>query len=143
LNVLDPDHSLILHRLYRQHTFVTDEGIYLKDLSKLGRDLSKTIIVDNIRENFERQDQNGIEIKTWIGDPHDRELDVLAGFLRGVVEAGVKDVRPIVKMFRQQYEVGIARREEAASYAANHVHHKSPIKSGIPKGYYTSSENVN
>jgi CTD small phosphatase-like protein 2 len=101
LNVLDPERQLILHRLYRQHTLVTEEGIYLKDLSRLGRDLSKTIIIDNIRENFERQDANGIEIKTWIGDPHDRELDVIAGFLRGVVDAGVKDVRPIVKMFRE------------------------------------------
>lgn len=79
---------------------MTEEGIYLKDLSKLGRDLSKTIIVDNIRENFEKQEANGIEIKTWIGDPQDRELDVIAGFLRGMVEAGVKDVRPIIKMFR-------------------------------------------
>ena len=75
----------------------------------MGRDLSKTIIVDNIHENFERQDANGIEIKTWIGDPQDRELDVIAGFLRGMVEAGVKDVRPIVKMFREQYEAGLAR----------------------------------
>lgn len=88
---------------------MTEEGIYLKDLSRLGRDLSKTIIVDNIRENFEKQDANGIEIKTWIGDPQDRELDVIAGFLRGVVDAGVKDVRPIIKMFREQYEKELQR----------------------------------
>ena len=88
---------------------VTEEGIYLKDLSRLGRDLSKTIIVDNIRENFEKQEANGIEIKTWVGDPHDRELDVIAGFLIGVVDAGVKDVRPINKMFREQYEKELLR----------------------------------
>lgn len=54
LNVLDKDRRCIIHRLYRQHTLVTEDGIYLKDLSRLGRDLSKTIIVDNIAENFER-----------------------------------------------------------------------------------------
>jgi len=43
----------------------------------LGRDLKKTIIIDNIRENFERQDANGIEIITWLNDPNDRELDNL------------------------------------------------------------------
>jgi CTD small phosphatase-like protein 2 len=66
---------------------VTEDGIYLKDLSRLGRDLARTIIVDNIRENFERQDENGIEIRTWVGDPLDRELDSLGAFLRGIVEA--------------------------------------------------------
>ncbi len=125
LNVLDPDRNLILHRLYRQHTLVTDEGIYLKDLSRLGRDLSKTIIVDNIRENFEKQDANGIEIKTWIGDPHDRELDVIAGFLRGVVDAGVKDVRPIVKMFREQYEKELQRQEQSAAAVTEEIANRS------------------
>lgn len=65
----------------------------------MGRDLSKTIIVDNIRENFERQEENGIEIKTWIGDPMDRELETLGNFLRGLVEAQVKDVRPLIKLY--------------------------------------------
>ncbi len=75
LNVLDPERQHIQHRLYRQHTVVTEEGVYLKDLARLGRDLRKTIIVDNIADNFERQEENGIEIKTWVGDPTDRELD--------------------------------------------------------------------
>ena len=55
LNVLDPERQHIQHRLYRQHTVVTEEGVYLKDLARLGRDLRKTIIVDNIADNFERQ----------------------------------------------------------------------------------------
>ncbi len=41
----------IKHRLYRQHG-LPFKGYYLKDLSRLGRDLDKTIIVDNIAENF-------------------------------------------------------------------------------------------
>jgi TFIIF-interacting CTD phosphatase-like protein len=53
----------------------------------LGRDLKKTIIIDNIKENFERQEANGIEIKTWLSDPSDRELDNLMTFLKGMVEA--------------------------------------------------------
>lgn len=69
----------------------------------LGRDLKKTIIVDNIKENFERQEQNGIEIKTWICDPLDRELDNLQIFLKGIVEAQVKDVRPLINLFKADY----------------------------------------
>jgi CTD small phosphatase-like protein 2 len=74
----------------------------VKDLNLLGRDLKKTIIIDNIRENFERQDANGIEIVTWLSDPNDRELDNLQVFLKGLVEAQVKDVRPLISLFKTE-----------------------------------------
>jgi CTD small phosphatase-like protein 2 len=51
LDHLDPDHSLISYRLYRQHTY--QQGLVnIKDLGILGRDLSRTVIVDNVAENF-------------------------------------------------------------------------------------------
>lgn len=53
---LDPKKQLISHRLYRQHTINRSKAnpfpIIIKDLSKIGRSLQKTIIVDNIAENF-------------------------------------------------------------------------------------------
>ena len=46
LNVLDPKRRLFHHRVYRD-SCVYVEGNYLKDLSVLGRDLSRVVIVDN------------------------------------------------------------------------------------------------
>ena len=43
----------------------------IKDLSKIGRSLQKTIIVDNIAENFLLQKDSGIFIKTWTEDQDD------------------------------------------------------------------------
>jgi CTD small phosphatase-like protein 2 len=97
----------------------------MKDLSRLGRDLSKTLIVDNIAENFASQPENGIEILTWTGDAHDRELDTLAGFLRGMVEAEVRDVRPLVKMFNRDYELRLSRRGNTPD---DHNKQQSPAK---------------
>ena len=53
LNYIEKDNKYIDHRMYRQHC-IHEDGIYVKDLSLLGRNLARTIIVDNIRDNFER-----------------------------------------------------------------------------------------
>ena len=57
----------------------------IKDLQKIGRPLSRTIIVDNLAENFSRQPRNGIEIGTWKYNPYDTQLKVLASELAKIV----------------------------------------------------------
>ena len=81
LNKLDPNKSLISHRLYRQHTKKIHDYKYVKDLSKLGRSLARTLIIDNIEDNFENQPENGIKCHSWIGQEQDRELVKLGNFL--------------------------------------------------------------
>ena len=54
LNLLDPNYEFIKYRLYRQHVTILGCSVY-KDLNKLGRDLSKVIIVDNMKDNFKLQ----------------------------------------------------------------------------------------
>lgn len=67
LNELDTNHY-ISRRLYRDSCKLID-GTYVKDLNQLqkGVDLSKVVIVDNIAVNFQLQQDNGIEIKSWLG----------------------------------------------------------------------------
>jgi CTD small phosphatase-like protein 2 len=93
--------SCITHRLYRQHA-LPFKGYYVKDLSRIGRQLTKTIIVDNIAENFALQPANGILIKTWISDPKDTSLFELAPLLLKVVESQTEDVRELLKFYQQQ-----------------------------------------
>jgi CTD small phosphatase-like protein 2 len=91
--------SCISYRLYRQHALPYG-GFYVKDLSRIGRDISKMIIVDNIAENFQLQPENGIFIKSWFTDPDDTALFELAPLLMQISESGVEDVRDALRLFR-------------------------------------------
>ena len=54
-------------RLYREHATKIGNK-YIKDLSKIGRDLSKTLIVDNNPHSFKFQHENGILISSYFGE---------------------------------------------------------------------------
>ena len=101
LNQMDKERNLIQYRLYRQHTSL-ENGSNVKDIEKLGRDLSKVIIIDNISENFSKQSDNGIFITPWMGDPNDTELYELIPILKEISVKKVKDVRVILRRFRDK-----------------------------------------
>ncbi|KAJ7949450.1 CTD small phosphatase-like protein 2 [Quillaja saponaria] len=93
LDVLDPDRRLFSRRLYRESCIFLD-GSYTKDLTVLGVDLAKVVIIDNSPQVFRLQVNNGIPIKSWFDDPSDRALLSLLPFLETLVD--VDDVRPII-----------------------------------------------
>ena len=82
----------ISHRLYRQHTTQVGE-VFTKDLGRLGRDLSKMVIVDNLSENFEKQKRNGIKIKSWYDNLEDTVLSDLSIILEEIVMRKPNDIR--------------------------------------------------
>jgi CTD small phosphatase-like protein 2 len=82
---------------------LSKEGpLIIKDLSKLGRPLEKTIIVDNLAENFILQKDNGIFIQTWLEDPTDTQLRDMIPLLKQLVVKKVADVRVTLRAFRDQ-----------------------------------------
>ena len=106
IDQLDPKRELISHRLYRQHTINRSKTnpypLIIKDLSKIGRSLQKTIIIDNLAENFLLQKDSGIFIKTWLSDQNDTQLRDLIPLLKEIVVREVKDVRVSLRKFRDQ-----------------------------------------
>ena len=95
LNELDKN-SVINYKLYRKHTEQIN-GVFIKDLSKLGRDINKVVIIDNNKDNFSLQPENGLHICSFLGDQEDDELYLLTTDLMKIVKGNKKDLRPAVK----------------------------------------------
>lgn len=90
LNVIDKN-NYISHKLYRSHTKLFND-VYIKDLSSLGREINKTFIIDNIKDNFALQPKNGLCIKSFYGDEKDSELIDLINDLKSIVINRVEKV---------------------------------------------------
>lgn len=76
ISIFDPSGEYFSHRLYREHCTKVD-GFYLKDLSRLGRPLNQTILVDNSIKAFALQMSNGVPIASFFGQQWDCELQFL------------------------------------------------------------------
>ena len=93
LDIIDKEKN-IQYRLYREHcTFVN--GIFIKDLKKLNRNLKDLIIVDNSPLAYAFDSDNGLPILSWFDNPIDRELKKIQPLLEFLSNA--KDVRKYIK----------------------------------------------
>ena len=92
LNIIDKKNNIFDKRLYRQHAIIVDES-FVKDLSLLGRDLKKVIILDNNPHNYDLQKENGIFIKSFYGEKDDNVLVELIPILQKIASNKDNDVR--------------------------------------------------
>uniref|UniRef100_A0A6I8R1F0 protein-serine/threonine phosphatase n=1 Tax=Xenopus tropicalis TaxID=8364 RepID=A0A6I8R1F0_XENTR len=60
-------------RLFRE-ACVFHQGCYVKDLSRLGRDLKKTVILDNSPASYIFHPENAVPVQSWFDDMSDTEL---------------------------------------------------------------------
>ena len=100
INAIEQRGTKFDYRLYRIHTIIRGND-FAKDLSKLGRDLSRTIIVDNMEQNYKLQPYNGITIRPfWGKDTNDMALLDLLNILIKIVKMDM-DVRDGIRYFKE------------------------------------------
>ncbi|KAM3607021.1 uncharacterized protein V6R79_000749 [Siganus canaliculatus] len=73
-------------RLFRE-SCVFHKGNYVKDLSRLGRDLNKVIIIDNSPASYIFHPENAVPVASWFDDMNDTELLDLIPFFQRLSKA--------------------------------------------------------
>uniref|UniRef100_A0A8C1W386 Mitochondrial import inner membrane translocase subunit TIM50 n=1 Tax=Cyprinus carpio TaxID=7962 RepID=A0A8C1W386_CYPCA len=70
-------------RLFRE-SCVFHRGNYVKDLSRLGRELRNVIILDNSPASYIFHPENAVPVQSWFDDMNDTELLDLLPFFEGL-----------------------------------------------------------
>lgn len=102
IDTLDKN-GLIKYRLFRESCVFHEEQVYVKDLSRLGRNLKECIIIDNSPLSYLFHPTNAIGCTSWFGDTQDTELRDLLPVLKGKL-LKVDDVRTMLDANGQSCE---------------------------------------
>ncbi|KYO33281.1 hypothetical protein Y1Q_0014295 [Alligator mississippiensis] len=84
-------------RLFRE-SCVFHRGNYVKDLSRLGRDLRRVLIVDNSPASYVFHPNNAVPVASWFDNMADTELLDLLPFFEGL--SRVDDVYSVLRQHR-------------------------------------------
>ena len=98
---IEHDKKYFDYVFFRQHTIIVGND-FVKDLTRIGRPLSSTIIIDNMPQNFRFQKENGISIKPfWGQDSNDKTLYDLMPILLDIAKKG-GDVRISLNKYKDE-----------------------------------------
>ena len=101
---IERNRNLFDYNLYREHCVLIGNK-FVKDISIIGRDMKKIIMVDDVPENLERHIDNGILILPYDGSEEsedDRILFELKKLLILFCKLGYQDLRNAIKCYRKE-----------------------------------------
>ena len=86
---------------FREHSIIYGND-FVKDISRIGRDMKKTIIIDNFEDNFRLNKKNGIKISPFYGEENDTVLYELKMLILMIYRKGYKDLTLALKDFANE-----------------------------------------
>ena len=109
INGIESEKNYFSYYLYRPHMIIIGKD-FIKDLSKIGRPLDKTIIVDNMGNNFRLNRDNGILIYPFYDENNKRDnaLIKLKNILIMIYQKNYKDIREGLKEFKDEIIMNVS-----------------------------------
>jgi Dullard-like phosphatase family protein len=101
INAIEENKKYFDFVFYREYAIIVGND-FVKDLTRIGRALDSTIIVDNFPQHFKLQKENGINIKSfWAQNPNDRALYDLIPILVNIALEEI-DVRDGLEKYKDE-----------------------------------------
>ncbi|XP_063627312.1 mitochondrial import inner membrane translocase subunit TIM50-C-like [Cydia splendana] len=100
IDKLDPENKMIAYRLFRDSTHFID-GVHVKNLDGLNRDLSKVIVIDWNKQATKFHPENALILQKWKGADDDTALLDLANLLQTIAMSSISDVRDVLRYYSQ------------------------------------------
>ena len=103
IDQIEENRKLFDYNLYREHCTLVGRK-FVKDISRIGRDMKKIIVVDDLPENLSIHVDNGILILPYDGDDNkeDRVLYELKKLLILFYNLGYEDLRNAIKSYKNE-----------------------------------------
>ena len=100
---IEGDTKLFDYNLYREHCSLVGRR-FVKDITRIGRDIKKIIMVDDLPDNLKDHIDNGILILPYDGDnsKDDRVLYELKKLLILFFRLGYEDIRSAIKYYKNE-----------------------------------------
>ena len=95
IDVLDPEKKIFSRYFFVDSCVVPRPNIYVKDLSVVGTDLSRTVLVDDSFMSFGGKYDNAIKVTPFNGSKKDTELNAVLNIITKLVK--MKDIRPFLR----------------------------------------------
>ena len=107
INEIELKNKYFDYTFFREHSVISGND-FVKDISKIGRDMKRIIIVDNMEQNFRLNKNNGIKIKAFYGDQNDKVLYELSKILVMIVKQGFNDLTLALQHYANEIKVKIS-----------------------------------
>ena len=102
INAIESNKKYFSYKFYREHCIIKDKNL-IKDISLLGRDMSKILLIDNTSHNFHLSKNNGILIYPFYNENNaDSTLLELKKILIKIYYKNYEDIRQAIKDFKNE-----------------------------------------
>ena len=106
INEIELNNKYFDYTFFREHSVISGND-FVKDISRIGRDMKRIIIVDNMEQNFRLNKKNGIKIKPFYGEQNDKVLYELSKILVMIVKQGYDDLTVALQQYANEIKVKI------------------------------------
>ena len=104
INEIEKKRNFFDYKFYREHCVIYKDT-FVKDISRIGRDIQKIIIVDNNENNFVLNKENGIKISPYYGDDEENNnLRLSSNDKKRNDNALIELKKILIKIYKDNYD---------------------------------------